>query len=165
MQRKKTVEQHKENGTYRPSRHGAEGGNLSFTPLEKAPAAPSYLGPFGKKEWKRLTVSLVENGLVSDFDLGLLELACIEYNTYRECQEFLIERNTGLSKYPIANYLHGRNSQTTVIRTDMKHAFKNYQDVILKFGASPTERAKIHAGKKSEEGDEFDEFENSADAL
>ncbi len=163
MQNKKTIPQHKENGTYRPGKHGREEDQLSVPPIEKIPPAPSFLGKYGKKEWRRMLKNLTENNLVSGIDLGLLELACVEFNTYRECQEYLVEENDGERNLSIAKYLAGKNSQTAMISGEMKKSFKNYQDVMRIFGVSPIERSKIPSVKTNEEKDEFGEFEEETD--
>ncbi len=156
MSHKKTVEQHKQNGTYRPGKHLD---NIEIISLDSIPSAPVSLGKYGKKEWNRMVKNLIENNLVSGLDIGLLQLACSEFNIYRECQEFLVAKNHGVRNLSVANYLHGKNSQTAMVRTEMKQSFRNYFDVITKFGVTPSERAKIPAGKKQEKPDEFDQFE------
>ncbi len=150
--RKKSVETHVDNGTYRPSRHGKKDKVPDTDKIKSVPKAPDWLGKYGKQEYKRITESLHKMNLLAGCDLGILEIACREYQTYKESLDYLKHLNNGKLENAIQEYLLKRNSQTATITVEMKRSYKSYAEIIYKFGISPVERSRIQVEKK-EKGD------------
>jgi P27 family predicted phage terminase small subunit len=153
MNHKKSIEQHVKDGTYRPSIHGNKDKLLEVEPISKIPKPASYIGKYGKLEYHRLTTQLQKSNLLCNCDLGLLELACYEYNAYREMIDELRELNGGSYKGAFSNYVKGKNIQTVIIPNEMRKSYKAYCDTVFKFGISPVERNRIQVNKNEDDKD------------
>ena len=70
----KSVEEHKSNGTYKPSRHDGRG--ISIEPLETLPA-PVSLSKRAAEKWNEIVPAMLAAGLVSVVDAVILKDAFI----------------------------------------------------------------------------------------
>ena len=80
----KSVEDHKANGTYKPSRHDGRG--ITIEPLEKLPA-PINLSKRASDKWDELVPAMLEAGLISIVDTVILKDAFISYDIAQDCLE------------------------------------------------------------------------------
>lgn len=118
------------------SRKLHSGEDLAPEPLAVAPLPPKDLGKVGKDEWKRLTVQLVEQELLTDWDLPTIKMMCVEWQTYCDAVEDI--RANGSYQKSNSGY-----EQQRPIVSERDKAFANYQRLADKFGGNPTSRAKI----------------------
>lgn len=149
-QRKKSIEQHIIDGTFRKERHAVKHPEPKTIKEEIKP--PSYFNNYSKKEWKRIIPELIELNLLPKIDIGLLEVAIFNYGIYRECWDFIYteeytdksgkkrRRPRNLKDY----FKENSSSQKTPWVSMMKDSFKKYYDIMLKFGFTPVERSKIN---------------------
>lgn len=75
--RPKPTAQKELEGTLRPDRQTAD--EVRLEPLATLPKAPSHLNADGKAEWKRMGGPLVAQQVLTQADLGHLEVVCISY--------------------------------------------------------------------------------------
>ncbi|WP_152047187.1 phage terminase small subunit P27 family [Aureimonas psammosilenae] len=54
--------------------------------LMEAPKPPAHLAPDAKREWKRIAPILVERGVLTGADLGILESYCTAFARMREAE-------------------------------------------------------------------------------
>ncbi len=149
-QRRKSIEEHKMNGTYRPSIHDRN--TPKVEKIKTIPEPPKDFNKYAKKEWKRIVPELVEKGLLQKIDLGLLEVAVFHYGIYRECWEYIyteeyIDKSGKRRKKKrnlIDYFKENSSSQKTPWVSMMKDSFKKYYDIMLKFGFTPVERTKVN---------------------
>jgi P27 family predicted phage terminase small subunit len=157
-QRRKPNALHKQNGTYRPSRHGNFDTNPVPPPLDEVPKPPAYLGAEGRREWNRLLGSLIEMDIVGECDLGMLEIACFFFEQYRELTEYLArdrdEHGKLRRKYALARYLIGKTTQDAMIYTALRQSYSEYARIVYKFGVSPAERSRIHVEREEDPEEE-----------
>lgn len=59
--------------------------------VTKAPAAPAWLSPEAKREWKRVLPILIARRILTTADLGSLESYCTSIGAMREAQRLLNE--------------------------------------------------------------------------
>ena len=125
------------------------------------PRPPSYLSKYAKKMWKALVGELVHKGILTMVDLHALEVCCETYGQYRLAHEAVfrpIDPETGKrTKRTLAEYMKGRNSQTTPEYTAMTKAFTSFKGYLAEFGLTPASRGKLDIPR--EPGDEIDPME------
>ena len=80
----KSIEEHKNNGTYKPSRHDGRG--ISIEPLEALPA-PVSLSERAAEKWNEIVPAMLAAGLVSVVDAVILKDAFISYDIAQDCLE------------------------------------------------------------------------------
>ncbi len=85
---RKSIEQHLQNGTYKPCRHGVLPKSLKsaakgrgrpkvFTPIP----VPSYFDGYARNEWERVCKVLFDKGTLQDVNHATLEGYCSAYST------------------------------------------------------------------------------------
>lgn len=57
--------------------------------IRKAPAAPGWLSPDAKKEWKRIVPRLTERRVLTGADLGGLENLCVAMGRIRQIERLI----------------------------------------------------------------------------
>lgn len=72
-------------GTYRPDRRSDA--EPQPTPVGAVPKAPAYLGPVGRREWKRVAAELHTLQLLTVVDLAALEGYCAAYQRAVEAEK------------------------------------------------------------------------------
>ncbi|MDR7130700.1 P27 family predicted phage terminase small subunit [Algoriphagus sp. 4150] len=101
---------------------------------------PTHLNKYGKVFFKKFAQLLIESDVLTNSDFESLEILSAEYGKYLEAQ-FEIKRNgyviTGTNK-------NGATYQMISPWINIaNNAFKNYSQLMSKFGLSPSERSKI----------------------
>lgn len=126
---RKTIEELKASGTYRPSRHGKRLAD-SLVSEEIDITVPETYDEVTKKEFRRVSIYLKSRGILSDMDLTSLYDA---FNVFAENQRI----------YKILK-------QTSVIEDNYKALYtmystgvKTFNQIIKQFGAVPAERSKV----------------------
>ena len=149
-QRAKSIEEHKANGTYRPSRHDNRG--LTLPPAEQM-SAPEYFSEQTKEAWKDIVFPLIEAGTVTEVDKAILEDAFINYDNAQKCLEYIKKSGS------IAHYLQSLNKiKNCNLWEEYNKSMDKFNRILIKFGVTPTERARIKMKPKKEAGSEIDLF-------
>jgi P27 family predicted phage terminase small subunit len=74
VSKKKTLEELKRIGSYRPTRHARRAGALNFEP--HSGTAPKFLTTLARREWRRIAPQLVSEGAFARVDEMLLAQYC-----------------------------------------------------------------------------------------
>lgn len=141
-------------GNFRKDRNP---GNEPAPPVLLAiPKPPAGMNRWARRLWKDLVEELKEQQLVTSIDLATLELCCDAYGMYREAKDAIYRPRrpkTGKRyRRTLAEYLAGRNSQTTPEMTAMKSGWQLYKGYLTEFGLSPASRNRIHVPAPKEPG-------------
>ncbi len=149
-QRAKSVEEHKANGTYRPSRHANRGLTL---PAAEMMTAPEYLSENTKTAWIEIVYPLIQAGTVTEVDKAILEDAFINYDNAQKCLEYIKKSGS------IAHYLQSLNKiKNCNLWEEYNKSMDKFNRILIKFGVTPTERARIKMNPKKEGTSEIDLF-------
>lgn len=140
-------------GTFRNDRNPANEPEPSVVTQVRRP--PSYLNKYGKKFWRDVCEELVDTGVLTEVDWAAFELCCDSYGMFREAHDAIYKAwdpDLGkLVKRSLAEYLCGRNSQTSPEFTAMskgKEMFLKYANVL---GLNPVARNRIDLVEKEPE--------------
>jgi P27 family predicted phage terminase small subunit len=137
-------------GTFRKGEN--PGAEPSLPPLTKTPPAPSYLNKWGRKKWKEMTGSLIEDRIITAVDIPALEICCDQYGIYCELRDavthFVDDEGTR-HKINIAQYLAGKNSQTIPEYTQMRAAAQLYKTYAVEFGLTAASRKRIDVPERA----------------
>lgn len=119
-------------------------------PPVKKLRCPSWIPKHGKKLWRRLCPQLMEEGIITEWDITSFEAMCMAYHMMREAQELIAsegltvkaERGDTIKKHP-AFTLYKENANL-------------YRQFAELFGLSPVSRQRLKI--KPKEVDEMDDF-------
>lgn len=121
---KKSAEQHKQSGLYRPGLHDAPK-ELAFA--QGKPEPPADLGPSGQYLWQLITDNSPQH-LLTKIDSASLYGVCRWYQVWRDCDELC-------RQYPgEAKYVNTAHKAYTALEKSMVH-----------FGLTPAARARLAA--------------------
>ena len=130
---KKTTEELKKSGSYRPSRHGKE---ISPASIKYIPKPPSRLNRPAKEEWKRIVKELSNQDQLSNIDKGALSLLCESYGRAVEIDETVRSTSGSWGLY----LLDAKNSRLIEV---YHRAIDYYSKNCGAFGITPAERLKV----------------------
>jgi P27 family predicted phage terminase small subunit len=109
MSRRKSAEEKKIAGTYRPDREPPP--DLTV-PLEKLPRPPDRLSKAGRAAWRRCGAAAIELGSLRHSDLDQLELLSASLGLAEECEQRIrvegltVTSGTGVTKsHPLASVM------------------------------------------------------------
>lgn len=155
---RKPTKMHKMQGTYREDRHG--GKEPDPKPLKVAPEPPEHFNEYAKEEWYRVVPNLIQLGLVSEYDLGILEIGIEHYGIYRELWENIYTEvyldkagRRRKRKRTLQQFLENKSVQNIPEVSMMKNSLQIYKDIIFRFGITPVERSKVKLDEKEEVSD------------
>jgi len=157
-------------GTFRGDRDEADVRAVSDLP-DKLPA-PSHIGSFGKKQWRKLTGLLEKDGLLKNIDLGTLEACCMAYDDMIQAsydmnkyQKKLKEAEEDLRDAWEQDHI---KSQAEKIKSylslvERSRAKKNkamllFHKFMNEFGLSPGSRKRLAITEKKSEESEFEKM-------
>jgi P27 family predicted phage terminase small subunit len=136
---RKSIQQHKLDGTYRHDRHS---NTMEGEPLAEMPDVPDRLKGRGRKEYKKLGAILVNKGVLTDLDLNLFEMYCVQFDiidqAYKDIKDkgVMLEGSRGMIKSPAFGVL--------------KESIELQNRISAKFGFTPVDRAGIKLQTKIE---------------
>lgn len=150
-------------GTFRADRANK---NEPTPKLVKIPPAPTIkLNAWGMEEWKRVTVQLIECGVLAATDISQLSALCYEFGEFVECgikitevhevdDDPALDEMTAEQRIEMMQikYLAGKNLEKL-----RKEHLEAYSKLAQQFGLTPASRAKVSSVKK-EEKDELDKL-------
>lgn len=140
----KAVEAHKLDGTYRADRHADRGVELDKIVNIKTPQG---LTKEARKMWKMIIPPLCEAGIVSVIDYPALEEAFRCYGTAKQCYA----RAQSLANGDVSEYLQNLTRMDTNLMNEYLRHMERFDKIMVKFGMTPVERAKIRGSKKEKE--------------
>lgn len=129
---RKSIQQHKLDGTYRHDRHD---NTVEGDPLMILPDVPDRLTGRSRKEFTKLGNILVDKGILTDLDLHLFEMYCSQFliidKAYKELKDkgVMLEGSRGMIKSPAFGVL--------------KESIELQNRISAKFGFTPVDRAGI----------------------
>lgn len=143
MSRRKTADEHRLNGTYKPHRAGNYAGNgVTFSGPAKM---PTYLSKDARAEWRRIGPDLEQNGILTAASANIFAAYCTAFALWRECLA-----DIGTNGQTIMVNSHTRTGSTTVPKQNP--AVRNlgeHQRAMLAaaklFGIDPLNRPRIEA--------------------
>lgn len=130
--RKKSIEEHKIDGTFRYDRHD---NIVEGDPLSVLPDVPDRLKGRGREEFKKLGTILVNKGILTELDLNLFEMYCAQFfiidQAYKDITSkgVMLEGSRGMIKSPAFGVL--------------KESIELQNRISAKFGFTPVDRAGI----------------------
>lgn len=116
-------------------------------PKKKAPKCPSWLEPVAKKEWKRMSKTLEQIGVLTQVDGAAFAGYCQAYARWREAEEFLTKHGT-IFKTP-SGYIQ-QVPQVSIAQTYLKIM----KDFCSEFGLTPSARTRIKTGTETGKTDD-----------
>ena len=143
----KSIEDHKANGTYKPSRHDGRG--ISIEPLEKLPA-PINLSKKASENWDELVPAMLEAGLISIVDTVILKDAFISYDIAQDC----LEKVNAYESY--GEYLSNLDKIKQMNLLDVyKEHMNRFHKIMMKFGVTPEARTRMRVKPKEKDDQDF----------
>lgn len=143
----KSVDEHKANGTYKPSRHDGRG--ITIEPLEKLPA-PISLSKKAAEKWEEMVPAMLSAGLVSVVDAIILKDAFISYDIAQDC----LEKVNGYDSY--GEYLSNLDKIKQMNLLDVyKEHMNRFHKIMMKFGVTPEARTRMRVKPKEKDEDNF----------
>lgn len=120
----------------KPKRKIKKSDKLAPPLLDYIPEPPKGLRITGKNEWTRICTLLYDESLLTEWDLSLLHVMCIEYERYIDaCKDI---RKSGSYQKSRTGY-----EQQRPVVAERDKAFANYSKLLLSFGGNPASREKI----------------------
>lgn len=143
----KSVEDHKANGTYKPSRHDGRG--ITIEPLEKLPV-PINLSKRASDKWDELVPAMLEAGLISIVDTVILKDAFISYDIAQDC----LEKVNAYESY--GEYLSNLDKIKQMNLLDVyKEHMNRFHKIMMKFGVTPEARTRMRVKPKEKDDKDF----------
>lgn len=127
------------------------------SPPSGAPEKPEHLEGLASVEWDRMIAIIDSMGILAKTDGQMIELYCMEYETYRQCKKDL--RANGSLYQDIST---GEDSPTKLLSHPaviiMDKAGKTMARILAEFGLSPSSRSRVKVVKKKEKKSKFDDM-------
>lgn len=143
----KSVEEHKSNGTYKPSRHDGRG--ISIEPLETLPA-PVSLSKRAAEKWNEIVPAMLAAGLVSVVDAVILKDAFTSYDIAQDC----LEQVNAYENY--GEYLQNLDKIKQMNLLDVyKEHMNRFHKIMMKFGVTPEARTRMRVKPKEKDTNDF----------
>ena|ERR1022692_4558494 len=154
--KRKSLQEHKIQGTYRPERHGLNV-RTSLTGALTSITAPKFLSKVARQEWNRVCPLLAEQGILADIDQSLLASYCQMYAHWRSSEDDIAKN--GLVITVESQTRTGRTSkpvQNPAVRNSIQF-HRSMVQTAVKFGINPLDRPRIEI--PSDDIDETDPFQ------
>ncbi|KEI05970.1 phage terminase small subunit P27 family [Clostridium botulinum] len=116
-------------------------------PKKKAPKCPSWFEPEAKKEWRRMSKTLEQIGVLTQVDGAAFAGYCQAYARWKEAEEFLTKHGT-IFKTP-SGYIQ-QVPQVSIAQTYLKIM----KDFCSEFGLTPSARTRIKASTETGRSDD-----------
>jgi P27 family predicted phage terminase small subunit len=142
----KTVEQHKQDGTYQKCRHADRGTNME--PV-KSVSCPEKLTGEARKLWDTVVPRLCSADLVTEADKPVLEHAFHCYGLAVDLHRIAEKHEGGEAAY-IASLTR---MDKDVVYESLRY-MQEFDKIMYKFGMTPVERARIRGNVKPSDEDE-----------
>lgn len=121
-------------------------------PEKKAPRCPAWLEDEAKKEWKRMSKTLEQMGLLTDMDMVAFAGYCQAYARWKEAEDFLTQHGS-IVRTP-NGYLQ-QVPQVTIAQTNLRTVLRFCEQ----FGLTPSARSRISGdGAPSDPEDDMEQL-------
>jgi len=110
------------------------GEDLAPPLLDKVPRPPSTLRPAGRAKWRQICALLVEEELLTQWDLSALEMLCLEYERYLLC---LADIEANGETFLTTNGYETKRPASTI----RDKSFDRYTALLRRFGGDVAARA------------------------
>jgi len=110
------------------------GEDLAPPLLDRVPRAPNTLHPAGKRKWKEICALLVEEELLTQWDLSALEMLCLEFERYLLC---LADIEANGETFLTTNGYQVKRPSSTI----RDKSFDRYTTLLRRFGGDVQSRA------------------------
>ena len=113
-----------------------------FRPATAVPSLPRHLKREAKKEWLRITRQLVQYGMISEVDRGVIAMLCTTWGRYVEA-ELMIEKATKSGSSGLfVKTPNGFPVQSPWLAVSNK-AIETYRALCGEFGLTPASRTRV----------------------
>ena len=121
-------------------------------PEPKIPRAPEHLSDEAKREWRRMSKTLFDLGLMTEIDRAALAAYCVAWGRWVEAENNLKKYGTVMLSpdkgWPVQSpYLSIAN-----------RAMEQLQKFMTEFGMTPSSRTRVKRAEPGEEADPFEEL-------
>lgn len=106
---------------------------------------PTWLGKFGKKEFRRIVKEMHELDLLTNIDVAALAAYCDAYEDYIDCTAIIQEEGL-MVEY--TNKAAETNKVPHPLLTKKKQLHEQMKALAVEFGLTPSARAKLAMPKK-----------------
>ncbi len=120
---------------------------------QRIPKPTIELNDVGMKEYKRIYRNLIEAGLYSDIDFGIIQSACLYYQIHIALESSMVLITDRLTITPNGSEILSAKA------IESGRCFDRYTKIIVQFGATPLARMRITTKPKEAETEE-DKFNN-----
>lgn len=150
---KKPIALKRIDGTFREDR---DGGTVEIEHVtEDIPAPKTIKDKEAKKLWNDLSSKFTESRMLTDLDLPLLELMCVEYQRYLMYEKEIEKSGHVLEFTNKADHNYLKENPYLKLR---EKALKRFTEIASKFGMTPSDRAKVVQVKGKKANDGFDDL-------
>lgn len=129
-------------------------------PKPVSPKCPSWLGPIGRREWKRIAPELEKLGLFTAVDGAALEAYCQAYETMVLARKAL-QDHLKLTKKLTVTYINKFGAENEIPHPSVriaKEAAAQVRAFCAEFGLTPSARGRMQTPGEQKEADPFEEF-------
>lgn len=147
---KKSIEQHKIEGTFRSNEHSGKGFGGEI--VHPAVNPPKRMHERAKQIWVKL-LPVVQKGQVFQTDLLAFEILCNAWADYDYCVQRIVSDDYVLTH---TNNDGATNLVRHPLSTDKKQAYDMLQQMLGRFGLTPVDRAKVYLALEDNSEDELD---------
>lgn len=127
--------------------------------IESPPKPPRWFKdhPTAKKEWRRITPLLIEQGTLAEVDLVALECYCIAYERAIYVEGMITRRQARLEKEGNADkssltFISPNGYEQQIPEVSIaQQARKECREFLTQFGMTPSSRSRINIQKKAKE--------------
>jgi len=157
--KKKSVEMHRLQGTYRPDRHAGKA-RIQYPP---GADRPRFLSKWGRQEWDRVAPMLIAAEVLQESDTMILAAYCESYSAWRAALEHLAKHGPVLmvkSTTRTGESIRPAKNPSLQIALD---AQRSMLASAARFGFDPTSRMKLETAQANPDADTNPEAENDSD--
>lgn len=147
---KKSIEQHKIEGTFRSNEHAGKG--FAGEAVINNYPPPKRMNPEAAKIWREL-LPIIQKGQVFQTDLFAFEVLCNSCADYLHCVQTIYNDNYCTTH---TNTEGATNTLRHYLSTDKKQAYDMLQQMLGRFGLTPVDRAKVYLALEDNSVDELD---------
>lgn len=123
-----------------------------FGKPKEPPTPPGHLGRYGKTEWKRIIPLLMQAGVYTEADMGVLAAYCQAYHRWVEAEKKIRAKKT-------LTFITDKGYEMQIPEIGIANtAMKQIKEFAKEFGLTPSSRTGIHIDKPEETEDPFAEF-------
>lgn len=125
------------------------------TPEAVLPIAPDSLTEVGKSKWDEVALKLYNQGIITELDVDLLELLCINYEEFTEARKMVKTFGGPVVKSDKGNPF--QNPYVSIANQCQERMMK----IMSLMGMTPVDRQKVKAAPKARKASLAEKFFNA----